>query len=83
MILFVCIFVIIGDLLESWSPLTNYDTLAYHLSIPTKIIENNFLLIPERALTGLQPLLTHMIFIPMLFLGEEQLLRYFFLHVKF
>ena len=64
--------------MESWSPLTNYDTLAYHLSIPTKIIENNFLLIPERALTGLQPLLTHMIFIPMLFLGEEQLLRYFF-----
>ncbi len=74
----VCIFVIAGDFLESLSPLANYDTLAYHLTIPTKIIENNLLLIPERALTGLQPLLTHMIFASILFFGEEQLLRYFF-----
>ena len=78
LIIFLCTFVVIGDFLECLSPLTNYDTLAYHLTIPTKIIESNLFLIPERALTGFQPLLTHMIFIPLLFFGEEQLLRYFF-----
>ena len=41
LIIFLCIFVVIGDFLESLSPLTNYDTLAYHLTIPTKIIESN------------------------------------------
>ena len=78
LIVFLYTIVVVGDFLESLSPLTNYDTLAYHLTIPSKITENNLFLIPERALTGFQPLLTHMIFIPLLFFGDEQLLRYFF-----
>ena len=73
-----CFLVLFGDFLESISPLSNYDTLSYHLPIPLNIIEQNFLIVPERALTGYLPLLAHMNFIPLLIVGEEKLLRYFF-----
>ena len=77
--LFFFIFIIfLGEFFESISPLTNADTLAYHLPIPFELIENNRLVVPERALTGYQPLLTHLSFIPYIMFGGESLLRIYF-----
>ena len=78
LIIFIAIIIIFCDFLESLSPLTNADTLAYHLTIPFQFINTNAISIPERALTGYQPLLTHMTYIFMIDIGGEQLLRFYF-----
>ncbi len=78
-LIFILLIIILGNFFESLAPLTNYDTLAYHLPIPFEIIDKNSFAVPDRALTGYQPLLSHMIFIQYLILGGEDLLRFFIL----
>ena len=38
-LIFILLIIILGNFFESLAPLTNYDTLAYHLPIPFEIID--------------------------------------------